>query len=318
MANQKSGSKKAVTAPAPTPPTAVEQIKTWTNTWQGLVTLAVPLIALVAYLANLGFKTSSLSDSVSTINKSLDKTSDRIEGVQQNIADINTRLALLNLKFELSRPIVELKSNLGRLRSEIANVQSQHLKLPSSVVSEVQSKIIAVPNDAPDYWATVADFIGFRSLNSVSWTISGNLPNCRDTTPATDTLQQNFTVNGVPQKVSVQMAGFSRCRLTLDSVVDGEWLNRLISEPHMVSFKECVIVYNGGPIVARLDLAAKPKVVDSVKAGKGTVTASVERSITFDDCVFEIAADKTPTEQAKALAKRLLAQNPPKITLPIA
>jgi hypothetical protein len=245
------------------------------------------------------------------------KTEEQLKQIRDSIADINARLSKLSLNFSASQPISQFKSTLPELRSNIATAQKQNVKLPSTVLGDLRSKLAGTKADAPDYWPVVADFITYRSVSSASWSIPTNLSNCRDTKARTATLNENFTLNGVPQKMAVDMNGFVNCRFTLDSAVDGEWFNRLITKPSVIFFDKCVIVYNGGPVVARLDLAYKEHVVDSVAVGQGTSRLTVSNSVAFDDCIFEISVENTPTEQAKGLTQRLLAQEPPKMSLPI-
>jgi hypothetical protein len=46
------------------------------------------------------------------------------------------------------------------------------------------------------------------------------------------------------------------------------------------------------------------------------MTMSVDRSITFTDCIFQLSVDQSPSEQAKQLTAFLLNQNTNTIALP--
>ena len=97
--------------------------------------------------------------------------------------------------------------------------------------------------------------------------------------------------------------------------MDGAWLNPLIVEGKVLFFTRCVVEYHGGPLEIRFDLAQN-RVVDSFKHGAHAMTMSVDRTITFTDCIFQLSVDQSPSEQAKQLTAFLLNQNTKTIALP--
>lgn len=243
-------------------------------------------------------------------------TDQSLKGIQGDIGGIKTDVAKLNLALSAAKPIAQFKASLPELRSSIAAAQKQNAKMSPALMADLQSKLMSVCTDVPSYWPVVADFITYRSYRSASWSPPANLPNCRDTQPSTTTLQNNFQMNGKPQKLETKLVGYHDCRFALDSTLDGNWLNTLIDKA-AVFFKTCVILYSGGPIVARLDLARQTRVVDSVVEGTHGMTVSISDSLQFEDCVFEFTVQPSPNQQAKTLTELLLNQSAPTIKLPI-
>jgi hypothetical protein len=246
------------------------------------------------------------------VGATLTRVKENIQGLQNDVSSIKDEVATLKLQIALSQPIAQFKSHLSELRPSLALVQQQRSKIPPAIMSDLQSKLRTVGTDAPSYWPVVADFVSYRSVSAASWAIK-TLPNCRDTKPSATTL--NFNTRDTA-KLAANMLGYHDCRLAIDSTLDGAWLNPLIFDNKVIFFKRCVVVYNGGSIEIKLDLA-KNRVVDAVRQGVHAMTLSVDNALTFDDCIFEVSVEQSPSDQAKQLTAFLLAQNTGTIALPI-
>lgn len=242
----------------------------------------------------------------------LTQVKENIQGLQKDVSAVKDEVAILKLQIAVSQPIAQFKSHLSELRPSFGLAQRQGSKIPTAIMLDLQSKLRTVGTDAPNYWPVVADFVSYRSISTASWAIK-TLPNCRDTKAETTTL--NFNTNEAP-KLAANILGYHDCRLVLDSTLDGAWLNPLIVDGKVIIFKRCVVVYNGGSIEIRIELA-KNRVVDAVGQEGHAMKLSVDNALTFDDCIFEVSVEQSPGEHAKQLTAFLLNQNAGSIALPI-
>ncbi len=286
-----------------------------TREWGVLGVNISVILALLALSASQFYQANTRLAKEAAFEATTDQS---LKGIQGDIVGIKTDVAKLNLALSASKPIAQFKASLPELHSSLTVAQKQNVKVSPTLIADLQSKLATVGPDAPNYWPAAADFVSYRSFNNATWSPPANLPNCRDTQPSTTTLQNNFQMNGKPQKLETKMMGYHDCQFAFDSMLDGNWLNTLIDRKAAVFFKTCVILYSGGSIIARLDLAHQTRVVDSVADGTHSMTVSISDSFQFEDCVFELSVQPSPTQQAKALTALLFTQNTSKITLPLA
>lgn len=292
----------------PLKPIGMGKVKKVLKEWGLLGILAAAVLGLFAQsYSRLGKEQYFEGQTTATLNQVKDNT----QGLQKDFAALRDEIMTLKIQVLAVQPIAQFRSHLPELRPSLAQATSQQSKIPPAIISDLQTKLQTVGTDAPGYWPVVAEFVTFRSIAGSSWTIK-NLPNCRDTKPK----DASLNMNGLTSPLGVNLLEYDDCRFTFDSSVDGAWLNPLIVEGKVLFFARCVVEYHGGPLEIRLDLTQN-RVVDSFHKGTHAMTMSVDRTITFTDCIFQLSVDQSPSEQAKQLTAFLLNQNTRTIALPI-
>jgi hypothetical protein len=282
----------------------------WMKDWQvpaivvGLVAVVLGVLLTQSYDRN-GKQERFQGETTATLSQ----VKENIGTLQKDYSTLRDEITTLKIQVLAVQPIAQFRSHLPELRPSLAQATSQQSKIPPAIMSDLQSKLQTVGTDAPGYWPVVADFITYRSIAGSSWTIK-NLPNCRDTKPK----DASLNMNGLTSPLGVSLLEYDDCRFTFDSSVDGAWLNPLIVEGKVLFFARCVVEYHGGPLEIRLDLTQN-RVVDSFHKGAHAMTMSVDRTITFTDCIFQLSVDQSPSEQAKQLTAFLLNQNTKTIAL---
>ncbi len=196
-----------------------------TREWGVLGVNISVILALLALSASQFYQANTRLAKEAAFEATTDQS---LKGIQGDIVGIKTDVAKLNLALSASKPIAQFKASLPELHSSLTVAQKQNVKVSPTLIADLQSKLATVGPDAPNYWPAAADFVSYRSFNNATWSPPANLPNCRDTQPSTTTLQNNFQMNGKPQKLETKMMGYHDCQFAFDSMLDGNWLNTLI------------------------------------------------------------------------------------------
>ena len=209
-----------------------------------------------------------INETLGNVQKTVSATDTTLKTLSPFIQDV------IRHQFESASklPTSTLRERLPALRELIAVAANQKTKVDSKVVSSLSEKLLQIPNKTDEFWSAASSLVSYRSSSAANWSPATILPNCRDTKPSQSTLQQNFLLNGKPQKLEVGFIGYHACSFALDSDLDGSWLNTLILGKSAIFFKECVVSYNGGPIKAKLNLAHRNQIVDSVPGDKDQFT----------------------------------------------
>jgi hypothetical protein len=292
----------------PLKPTGMRKVAKVLKEWGLLGILTAAVLGLFAQsYSRLGKEQYFEGQTTATLNQ----VNENIGGLQKSYSALRDDVTALKIQIVTLQPAAQFKAQLSQLRPALVEATQQQSKIPPQIISDLQTKLQLVGTDAPSYWPVVAQFVTFRSIAGSSWPLK-NLPNCRDTKPS----QANLPVSSASGQLNEKLKSYQDCRFTLDSSVDGGWINPLIVEGEVIFFTRCVVEYHGGPLEIRFDLAQN-RVVDSFKHGTHAMSMSVDRTITLTDCIFQLSVDQSPSEQAKQLTTFLLTQNTKQISLPI-
>jgi hypothetical protein len=223
-----------------------------------------------------------------------------------------TQQAIVNYS---ALPPDEFKAVLPDLSSAIATAKRRDIKVPSKVIGDLQTKLIASAG-APSFWPTAAEFISYRSFNGAAAIASGNLPNCTDSSPALGTVKEVYS----PTQMSINPGTYENCRFTLDSAEDNARMNMFLTTvTPLIAFRHCLIVYRGGTInliLALKEYNAAYQVFTNPPAS-GTVNVSVDHTLEFHDCLFDITLQAAPPQPGQELTRFLLAESGGDIVLPL-
>lgn len=283
--------------------------------WGVLAVNVTVILGLLALAATQFYQANTRLAKEAAFEATTDLT---LKGIQGDIAGFKTDVAKLNLALSASKPIAQFKASLPELRTNIAIAQKQSVKASPKLVSELQDKLNATDTDAPNFWPTAAEFISYRSFVATSWSRPHSIPRCTDAKPAITTMNMNF--QDPTKKLAMNMGVYKNCLIALDSPIDGERLNAMLfGDIPVIFFNQCVIVYRGGPITIKIDLARANRVVASIKDKQGNTTDTMSTSggLSFVDCLFDFSVQQSPESQAQELTKLLLRTSTPNLKLPI-
>jgi hypothetical protein len=226
-----------------------------------------------------------------------------------------SRQSLVN---QATLPLPDFKATLPDLRTAIVTAQQQKVKVAPKVVSDLQHKLTA-STDAPDFWPTVAHFISYRSQVNVADfqnLLRPDMPNCTDKPPTPMDLrisaedEKNVPAGGATTGRSKLIpALYENCRFILDSPEEAAEIPFAAQgRAFDLKFKNCQIIYNGGPIAV---FNPKPKV--NLMTGKGPTRTDVYliqgQRLFFENCLFLFAIKSMPPPEGQVLTEQILTQN---------
>ena len=223
----------------------------------------------------------------------------------------------------------EAKEQLKYSSQIIRQLRDSNIHLPTAAIANTSASLSNVVSSTPDAelpqtWATVADFISYRSSMFFSGDVTAlsqsELPDCTENLPTHMQVQKVID----DSHMITTRAEYSNCRITLDSKGDAVRLNYALKNGYaLITFKHCLVVYRGGNVAINFGWTKLENVqyafsdTDSgpQKVGPGTVTIE-GNAIEFDNCLFDFYMDNVPPSNGKMVSRHLLAQNSPVLSLP--
>lgn len=236
-----------------------------------------------------------------------------------------------------SLPLADFKVTLPALSSAIATAKQQNATVPATVIGDLQHKLIASVDapDAPDFWPTAAQFISYRSQNTLpdfQRLMQPDLPNCTDHDPTpmelivSDEEAKNGRVNDTgalsdllnqknENKTHLKSAVYQDCRFILDSPEETARIPGLGQQRSFVlTFRHCQIIYRGGEIKL-----LTPNPHPTAITGKSHVRTDVYvisgQTVRFDDCLFIFVINSKPPIEGQWLTEQLLGQSGSHLTV---
>jgi len=196
---------------------------------------------------------------------------------------IEAKVSVWDFQSHARMPLEEFQKTLPDLKSAAKEAKEHNIKVPSGTLDNLQRKLQDTGTDAPDYWATIAAFINYRSFASVTPSdfrdlTRPDLPNCLDHFPTPG----RITGSG-GNTTTFTNSHYDNCRITLDSPHDDDVINA-------IEFKNMpsTLVSPGHPNIP------------VVFSGK---------TLNFEGCLFDLEITKAPPSPGSQITQALLAQN---------
>ncbi len=255
------------------------------------------------------------------------RTNDRLDTIDKTLAGIQGDLSKQSLINHAALPLPDFKATLPDLNSAIARAKQQNAKVSSAVIGDLQQKLSASV-DAPDFWPTAAQFISYRSQNTLpdfQSLMQPNLPNCTDHEPTpmelvvSDEEAKNGKQNDTAlvsdllketdkNKTHMVSAVYQDCRFTLDSPEETARIPNLGTQrSYVLTFRHCQIVYRGGEIKL-LTPNPRPTAITGKSNVRSDVYVFIGQTVHFENCLFAFVISSQPPKEGQSLTEQLLAQ----------
>jgi hypothetical protein len=249
-----------------------------------------------------------------------------IKDIKTAIQGIQVDLAKQSLINHAALPLPDFKTTLSEVGSAIASANQQEVKVAPSVIGNLQHKLIAAGDNAPGFWPATAEFISYRSFNTVNGTFPVNLPTCTDRKPLpmevfigqseerTRKLNEEFPqlsdeAEGTKSEIKVLSALYQDCRFTLDSPEETARIPDLgQGRSYVVTFRHCQIVYHGGQVTL---LTPHPGLtaITGKSATRSDVLIMSGQTVRFENCLFVFLMSSQPPSEGQQLTQQLLTQS---------
>lgn len=241
------------------------------------------------------------------ISRSIDH-GERLKGIEQLLKDIQN---------EQKKQVPELLGTVLNKPSDIS------LQLAKTILrSAAQQKRVSDPillkgvstklgglaeqyrND-PAFWQTTAEMITYRSLQGVPTQtqnlLSENLPTCTEA-QSTGKITKSTPLPDAHSRVTIEHGPmiYESCSITIDSPETEQKLGAYLSVGNVL-FKNCLVIYNGGPIFV---------------APPGGGLSRVIGEISFEDCVLRFNLSSVPPPSGQEFAMDLLNGDTNRFKLP--
>jgi hypothetical protein len=235
-----------------------------------------PIATLIAIVvALLGITLGALYQSVSHVKEETQfrtHTDDRLASIEKGIEEIETRL---NLRDKAELKPEKFNRDLPAVAATIKSALDLGISAPEDIQDSLQQRFQQADTHAPGYWPAVAQFISYRSEQSAptsvrSLLIAGHPPNCLG--------QGEVSPLDAKTMRPTSVFTWTRCVLYLDDNF-GPASNLRTGD---VVFKECLVIYRGGPVSDTVAIAL------------------------FQDCIFAFTLDSQPARRAEMLIQFLL------------
>jgi hypothetical protein len=259
---------------------------------------------------------SGVLATLSEVQRTTNETDTTLKTLQPFIQDV------IRHQFEIASklPAQELGERLPAVKNLLAVARDQDVQIEPKITENLREKLLKIDAKAPDYWPASAQFISYRSQNTVPDTqslLQPNLPNCTDHDPEGPRIE---STNG--NQITFSSAYYDNCRLTLDSAKDDAKINSLLLNltPKIV-FRHCLIVYKGGEIgliiafnnrPVKIYLPEHPE-VDAVPS----TTPVTGNTLYFNNCLFKLDLNHQPPSGGQKFTQNLLATNGPDFSFTI-
>jgi hypothetical protein len=245
-------------------------------------------------------------------------TNIRLDRIEKTLGTINDNLAEQSLLNHTVLPLSDFKATLSDLNSAIIRAKQQNVKVSSAIINDLQGKL-RESADAPSFWPTAAEFISYRSqVNAIDFqTLSRpDMPDCTDHPPTPMeyrmTSEEEHSTKEETNRIGLDSSRFTpaiyeNCRFVLDSPEEAERFP-LLGKSFNLEFKNCQIIYNGGPIAI---LTPNPRF--SAFNGKGPTRSDLfimkGQALRFENCLFLFTIKVVPPKEGQQMTHELLAQS---------
>jgi hypothetical protein len=308
-------------------PHGARRVAHFIHEWGLAGTIIMGFLALLAFGAAAVYQATARVEKQSAFQT---RTEIRLDNIEKILKDIRGDLAKQSVINHAALPLADFKATLPDLSSAIATAKQQNAKVPAQVMGDLQYKLSASV-DAPDFWSAAAQFISYRSQNSIpdfESLASSSLPNCSDREPE----PMELTISAEDEKnwkrgevrdasaptdangSKMKSALYENCAFVLDSPEDAARISGLWERAYILTFRHCQIIYRGGPI-ALLTPHPKPSFI----TGKGPTRTDVYvfwgQTLRFDNCLFALVINSRPSNEGQSLTHQLLAQSGPVLTV---
>lgn len=264
------------------------------------------------------------------ISDSLSPANQKISTIEGNVATINGRLealgplisGLILEKFRRNAGLSkeEFQKQLPETRRLISLARQERIEIDPTLIRRIGQKLLSVRPRAQEFWAASADFVSYRSANGASektkQLASRDLAECTDSEPSP------MKILSVPDEhhFTTSVGYYENCRFTLDSPGVDERINSILQNRiPFLTFRNCLIVYRGGPVRLIISWNNRPSVIYPSVPGKDLkpIPAPISgNAIEFEDCLFDFTIKDVPPPDGQRIAETLLAQNATTLTLP--
>lgn len=284
---------------------------------------------IAVFVALLGIAAAAFYQATTRVGKEAifeTNTERDLKEIRADIKAILGNLATQSLINHASLPLSNFKARLPEVGSAIASAKQQEVKVTPNVIGDLQQKLIAAGDNAPGFWPATAEFISYRSFNTVNGTFPANLPNCTDHKPMpmevfigqseerTRKLNEEFPqlsdeAEGTKSEFKVLSALYQDCRFTLDSPEETARIPDLgQGRSYVVTFRHCQIVYHGGQVTL---LTPHPGLtaITGKSATRSDVIVMLGQTVRFENCLFFFLLNSQPPSEGQQLTQQLLTQS---------
>jgi hypothetical protein len=241
-------------------------------------TLAVSLPIIFAMLAGIGAELIHMNGALSGLAA-------QVGGMTQST--INSLLSSPNPTKE------EVAQNAATAATVIADARRNKIRSDLSELNKSGEQLLSLTDkysDVPSVWNASAQLISYKSEQTVN--LRPSIPECKYDPSGFKITGVSDAPNGRAQLTHGPIV-HRNCRLVLD---DPQTLDKLSADLSFASviFENCVVVYNGGPVV-----------VHPVKVATDT-PARIVGGLSFNNCLFVFTFNSVPAPYGQAFAKQLL------------
>jgi hypothetical protein len=287
---------------------ALEAIRDHKPHWMIPLLATLGISALVGYMGWIGISLVQIKNDVARIDSGLRPLGTRLTAAESQLTKQNIIAHTLMSQTDFSTTLSDLKSAL-------VTAKHRGLPVPSAVINQLQQKLIATNQAAPDYWPTTALFISYRSMDTSAGRATSRLRDCTDSKP----MPYRVTAVG-PQG---EMRGFSNpyyenCKFTIDSSGDDARLNAFIADGFpVIEFRRCLIVYRGGAftLITHVKMKNAPLSATTGK-GQGASLNIDSPSMIFTQCELDFSVPDQLLAQGQVALQALLQQTGASLSFP--
>ena len=190
-------------------------------------------------------------------------------------------------------PTHALAEQLPAVNTLLTVAMDQKIRIQSEITSDLRKNLLKVDSSSTDYWPVAAQLVNYRSEAAVGWNRI-NVPDCS---------KDNITFSGATHLEQFSdgravmtrgLATFHHCALILDSSEAQNLMSQGLSVGD-VTFDDCIILYNGGPI--------------NIKPIRYLHGIPPSTTLNFVKCVFLFKLASPPPPVGQRLTTELLASN---------
>jgi hypothetical protein len=262
-------------------------------------------------------KPDGVQDTLKQVRDTVNRTDEKLKTLEPFIHDV------IQHQFDSAAKLSPsaLQARLPAIQHLAAVAQNQEVKVDTTALNVLGHKLSTVDTKAAAFWPTAAQFVSYRSQINVvdSQSLSRpNMANCTDNPPTPMeyrmTAEEEYSTKEETNRVGLDSSRFipaiyENCRFVLDSPEEAEGFP-LLGNSFDLEFKNCQIIYNGGPIAI---VTPNPRV--SFFNGKGPTRGDVfaikGQKLRFENCLFLFTIKAVPPQEGQQMTHELLAQSGP-------
>jgi hypothetical protein len=261
-----------------------------------------------------------IADGITDLQTRVGRLEGRFQQLDSEQKKISTRL---DQQESLAR-LIDPNRVLATIRAEIHMAENDKKTLATSTLADYKNALQTFPTTS-EYWPVAAQFISYRSRVNVGTafqTLSRpDMPNCTDSLPTPMeyrmTSEEEWSTKEETNRVGIDSRRFTpaiyeNCRFVLDSPEEAKRFP-LLGQSFDLEFKNCQIIYNGGPIAI---FTPNPRV--SLFNGKGPTRGDIfmmnGQKLRFENCLFLFTIKAVPPQEGQQMTHELLAQSGPTLS----